>query len=131
MVLLKNKLIKEIDIRDFRKVATDKIGSVNGVQTKRIKNGFIFVGASWCGYCKSFAPEIDKLANITGLNYPVSFVDGNKDSNNQLLNLLKVSGFPTIFIVYNYKLYKYEGQRNIENIIAEMCRISDRNVCFA
>lgn len=130
MGLIKNNLIKEIDIKDFRKVDNKKLGSVNGVQTKRLKNGFVFVGANWCGYCKSFAPEVNKLANVAGLDYPVTFVDGDKDENKQLLNLLKVSGFPAFFIVYNYKLYKYEGVRKMEYIISEMCKLSDKNICF-
>ena len=65
------------------------------------------------------------------MEFPVGFVDGNKETNKQLLNLLKVSGFPTIFIVYNNKLYKYEGERKAEYILSYMCKISNKNICFS
>lgn len=119
MPLFNTSLIKELKEKDFYNKTP-----------KNYKNGFLFVGAEWCVHCRNASPEIKKLSQITGLNIPVFFIDGGKKENSNLLKKLKIEGFPTIFIIYNSKLYPYDGERSAEQILKEMCKISSRHICF-
>jgi hypothetical protein len=64
------------------------------------------------------------------LNAPIVFVDGADNKNKNLLNLLEIEGFPTIFLIINNKLVKYEGNRVAEEILSAMCKKSDKTTCF-
>jgi thiol-disulfide isomerase/thioredoxin len=121
--MLNNPLIKDINISEFKQRTT-------GLFTKTKKDGFIFVGAEWCGYCRKVAPEIDNLATSSGMRLPVFFVDGGKKENKLLLNLLKVVSFPTIFLVFENKLTVYNGDRNVQSFLAGMCNLSNKSLCF-
>ncbi len=118
-----NPLITQANLSDFIKYGKK-------IKHKNVKNGFIFVGAGWCGFCQRTKPEIEKLAKITGLNTPVLFVDGADSKNKNLLNLLEIEGFPTIFLIINNKLVKYTGNRIAEEILSTMCKKSDKTICF-
>jgi thiol-disulfide isomerase/thioredoxin len=118
-----NPLIRQANISDFIKESKK-------IRHKTIKNGFLFVGAGWCGFCQRAKPEIEKLAKITGLNIPVISVDGADNKNKNLLNLLDIEGFPTIFLIINNKLVKYEGNRLAEEILSTMCKKSNKTICF-
>ena len=118
-----NPLIRQANISDFTKEGKK-------IRHKKIKNGFLFVGAGWCGFCQRAKPEIEKLAKITGLNIPVISVDGADNKNKNLLNLLDIEGFPTIFLIINNKLVKYEGNRLAEEILSTMCKKSNKTICF-
>lgn len=118
-----NPLIRQANISDF-------IKDGKKIKHKSVKNGFLFVGAGWCGFCQRAKPEIEKLAKITGLRAPVVFVDGADTKNKNLLNLLEIEGFPTIFLIINNKLVKYEGNRVAEEILSAMCKKSDKTTCF-
>jgi thiol-disulfide isomerase/thioredoxin len=118
-----NPLIRQGNISDFVKESKK-------IKHKNVKNGFLFVGAGWCGFCQRAKPEIEKLAKITGLSMPVISVDGADIKNKNLLNLLEIEGFPTIFLIINNKLIKYEGNRVAEEILSSMCKKSDKTICF-
>lgn len=117
-----NSLIREVTLKNF-------IKENNCVKTKNVQNGIVFVGAHWCGHCATMKPEIEKVAIIGGIRLPVLFVDGAKDSNKQLLNILGVEGFPTVFIIKKNKLVKYKGGRDHVSIIHELCKSNDK-MCF-
>ena len=115
-------LIRTVTLKDFIKEGTI-------IKMKGINSGLVFVGAQWCGHCKAMKPEIQKIAVIGGFRLPVLFVDGSKDSNKHLLNLLGIEGFPTIFIVKKKILTKYTGQRDHVSILHELCKSNDK-MCF-
>lgn len=122
-MLLNNILIKEVNINEFKQ-------REEGLFTKSYKDGFVFIGASWCGYCRKISPEIEKLASAGGLRLTVLFIDGEKDSNTKLLNLLSVKGFPTLFMLLNNKLIPYTGERDHQSMLAKLCEISNKDLCF-
>ncbi|KAJ8272759.1 hypothetical protein GJAV_G00093100 [Gymnothorax javanicus] len=56
--------------------------------------------APWCGHCKKFAPEYERIAQSLKENdppIPVAKVDATKESS--LGNKFEVSGYPTIKIL--------------------------------
>lgn len=110
-------LIKEIGLSDLM----EKNGKIT---TRNVKNGVIFIGADWCGHCKNTKPEVERLALITGFRMPVLFINGADQKNSQVLKLLKVRGYPTFFLVSNYKLISYEGPRTSDAILATLCNLN-------
>ena len=115
-------LIREVTLKDF-------LQTKSGIKMKNIQSGVLFVGAHWCGHCQSMKKDIEKIAVIGGIRMGVSFLDGAKPVNKQLLNLLDVSGFPTVFIIKKNKLVKYNGARDHISILHELCK-SDDKMCF-
>lgn len=71
--------------------------------------------ADWCGHCKAFKPEWEKLkkklqnTNIKVEEYEES-VDGDK------MNEDEIQGFPTIRIIKDKKTSDYNGKRDSESI---------------
>jgi thiol-disulfide isomerase/thioredoxin len=123
MGLITSPLVKEATMANFKQRTT-------GLFLRDLKEGFVFVGADWCGHCRNAAPEINKLSTSLGMRLPTLFVDGDKPANKQLLNLLGVKGFPTIFLVYDYKMYPYSGERTAISMAAAMCKLTENKYCY-
>ena len=122
-MLLNSPLIEEIYESSF-------IKEKKYILKKKNVNGFVFVGAEWCGHCKETAPQIIKLSQMAGLTYPVFFIDGAKNKNSDLLSKLSVKGYPTIFIVYNSELTEYKGSRTANDIFAALVKKSRGKLAF-
>jgi len=62
---------------------------------------FVFFGAKWCGYCKKFKPEWEKLKKRSDI--PVNFVYlEHTDKNNlKIFKNHNVKGFPTLKLCSN------------------------------
>ena len=92
----------------------------------------ILYHVDWCGYCKKFIPTWNKLKDDKKLN-DVLFIDVNMTNdkkniiNNKNINLddillnkinnIEIDGYPTINILLNNNLVKYEGKREYNDII--------------
>jgi thiol-disulfide isomerase/thioredoxin len=81
------------------------------VSNKNVKSGFLFIGVDWCGYCRMVKPEVDMLAQLVGAKIPVIFADADDKKYQKLLKDLEVKSFPSLYIIKNNKLVKYEGER--------------------
>ncbi|KAK2096834.1 Protein disulfide-isomerase A4 [Saguinus oedipus] len=71
--------------------------------------------APWCGHCKQFAPEYEKIANTLKDNdppIPVAKIDATSAS--MLASRFDVSGYPTIKILKKGQAVDYEGSRTQE-----------------
>lgn len=80
----------------------------------------IFVKADWCGHCRAAKPEIRKTAAILGSVLPVYEVDSDKHKD--VVESMKVDGFPTIFFRNaNDKLKQYRGERTGQKIADWAC----------
>jgi len=92
----------------------------------------ILYHVDWCGYCKKFIPTWNKLKDDNKLN-DVLFIDINMTNdkkniiNNKNIDLddillnkinnVEIDGYPTINILLNNNLVKYEGKREYNDII--------------
>ncbi|XP_053527924.1 protein disulfide-isomerase A4-like isoform X2 [Artibeus jamaicensis] len=71
--------------------------------------------APWCGHCKQFAPEYEKIASTLKENdppVPVAKIDATSES--ALASRFDVSGYPTIKILKKGQAVDYEGSRTQE-----------------
>ncbi|XP_024135788.1 protein disulfide-isomerase A4 [Oryzias melastigma] len=81
--------------------------------------------APWCGHCKQFAPEYEKIAQTLKDNdppIPVAKVDATKAS--QLASKFDVSGYPTIKILKNGEPVDYDGARTEKAIVERVKEVA-------
>ncbi|XP_037691848.1 protein disulfide-isomerase A4 isoform X2 [Choloepus didactylus] len=84
--------------------------------------------APWCGHCKQFAPEYEKIAKTLKENdppIPVAKIDATAAST--LASRFDVSGYPTIKILKKGQPVDYEGSRTQEEIVAKVKEVSQPN----
>jgi thiol-disulfide isomerase/thioredoxin len=76
-----------------------------------------FFFADWCGHCKNFKPEWQKLTNMSDLGVQFEEVDCT-DSKNvpALATEYNVRGFPTLILVNGGNNATYEGERTANAI---------------
>ncbi|XP_026884303.2 protein disulfide-isomerase A4 isoform X2 [Electrophorus electricus] len=81
--------------------------------------------APWCGHCKQFAPEYEKIAQTLKESdppVPVAKVDATKSS--VLASRFEVSGYPTIKILKKGEPVDYDGDRNEKAIIERVKEVA-------
>ncbi|XP_015709697.1 protein disulfide-isomerase A4 [Coturnix japonica] len=84
--------------------------------------------APWCGHCKQFAPEYEKIAKTLKENdppIPVAKIDATAAT--ALASRFDVSGYPTIKILKKGQPVDYDGSRTEDAIVAKVKEISDPN----
>ncbi|XP_042327142.1 protein disulfide-isomerase A4 [Sceloporus undulatus] len=82
--------------------------------------------APWCGHCKQFAPEYEKIAKTLKENdppIPVAKIDATSAS--AVSGRFDVSGYPTIKILKKGQPVDYEGSRTEAEIVAKVKEISE------
>ena len=111
---LKPKLDKTyIGNKEFiNKDTDDDMGSNNAT--------LYFFYTTWCPHCKVAKPELDKLekeirGGLKDINVAVIRVDCDKDP--ELADQYKVSGYPTIKLIYNNKIYDYDAKPNKDTLM--------------
>lgn len=62
----------------------------------------VFIGAEWCGHCKTFKPLWDKLAQEEGRKLPMAHVDEAVLSDTPLAGA-NIKGFPSVTMIGNDK----------------------------
>ncbi|KAF7247940.1 Protein disulfide-isomerase A4 [Varanus komodoensis] len=81
--------------------------------------------APWCGHCKQFAPEYEKIAKVLKENdppIPVAKIDATSAS--AVSGRFDVSGYPTIKILKKGQPVDYEGSRTEAEIVAKVKEVS-------
>jgi len=72
--------------------------------------------AEWCGHCKNFKPEWNKLINNNNLKEKVNFITLDSDTNKKEFTEWKIEGFPTIILKKGDTSIEYNGERSVNNI---------------
>ncbi|XP_075683010.1 protein disulfide-isomerase A4 [Rhinoderma darwinii] len=84
--------------------------------------------APWCGHCKQFAPEYEKIAETLKKNdppIPVAKVDATEAT--KVAEKYDISGYPTIKIFKKGQPVDYDGSRTEKAIVAKAKEVSDPN----
>lgn len=77
--------------------------------------------APWCGHCKAFAPEYEKIATKLKGKVPVAKIDC--DANRKSAEKYDIQGFPTVKLFKNGKFYKeYEQERTVDAVVRWVLR---------
>ena len=73
--------------------------------------------APWCGHCKAFHPQFEKLAKSVKGVFKIGAV--NCEEQRELAQKYKIDGFPTVlfFGEDKTKTVEYEGDRKAEKIV--------------
>ena len=73
--------------------------------------------APWCGHCRAFHPQFEKLAKSTKGLFKIGAV--NCEEERDLASKYKIDGFPTVlfFGEDKTKTEEYEGDRKAEKIV--------------
>ena len=73
--------------------------------------------APWCGHCKAFHPQFEKLAKSTKGLFKIGAV--NCEEERDLASKYKIDGFPTVlfFGEDKSKTEEYEGNRKADKIV--------------
>ena len=73
--------------------------------------------APWCGHCKAFHPQFEKLAKSTKGLFKIGAV--NCEEERDLASKYKIDGFPTVlfFGEDKTKTEEYEGNRKADKIV--------------
>lgn len=76
--------------------------------------------APWCGHCKTFKPEWEKikneLNNTTINNVKVKMIDVNCDEEPDLAKAYNVQGFPTVKCISKGNVVDYDGERSYAGV---------------
>lgn len=71
--------------------------------------------ADWCGHCKSFKPEWEKLKNIGKNN--IEFFEYEDSKDTEAINSNKIESYPTIRIEVDNNTFDYNGMRDADSIL--------------
>ena len=75
-----------------------------------------FFGADWCGYCKKFQPEWEKLKAEPNVGIELEKVDCTNEPP-ALAKEYNVGGFPTLILVNGSNKVTYEGERTKDALV--------------
>lgn len=111
------KEIKDIDI-----ISKKKSYYLNS------KRGLLIVKADWCGHCRRALTELEEVSKLMGNMFPIYKLDA--DLNQSSVDLLGVTGYPTIFFVEEDGRIsnQYNKERKSRVIIDEICSVMKK--CF-
>lgn len=81
--------------------------------------------APWCGHCKKFAPEYEKIAlTLKESDPPISVAKVDATVATDLASRFEVSGYPTIKILKNGEPVDYDGDRTESAIVERVKEVA-------
>jgi len=122
-----NKLIEKDDVSKKQEIIIDnqdikkeieKTYNNTDVDSKYNLNQptIIYFYAPWCDFCKKFKPIWEELKNNTDKN-SVNFIEVNCDKKEDKCKKFKINEFPTIKLFYNDKMYSFNQELTLSNLI--------------
>ena len=91
------------------------INNQNGGSSSSKPTLYLFK-ADWCGHCKMFKDDWEKLQGNNELKKKVNFVTIDADKNKDKIEEWDVKGFPTLIFKKENKAIEYGDKRSVENI---------------
>ena len=83
----------------------------------KYENIFVMFYAPWCGHCKKFLPELEKIAKILlPENITIAKVDATKEKKIAKKN--KIASYPTLKFFKENTAVKYTGSRTEKELIS-------------
>jgi len=88
--------------------------------------------ANWCGHCKIFKPEFEKLGNNYKDKIKIMSINPKDVSDENYIKNQKITGFPELRYYHcglNGEYEKYKGLRNIDSIklyLKDKIEVSDK-----
>lgn len=80
----------------------------------------LYVNVTWCGYCKTARPILEKVAQALGSVVPVYSVDG--DARQAVAKSLGVKSYPTIVLIgKDGARSTFQGERTMDAIVGFVC----------
>jgi thiol-disulfide isomerase/thioredoxin len=75
---------------------------------------------TWCPHSKIANVEINKLknainGNVNGVNIIIREIDSDQDS--ETTDKFEVTGYPTIKLIYNDKIYDYDAKPQLDTLL--------------
>ena len=93
---------------------------------KKLLPGMIMIGANWCPHCTELKP-IWKQLKKRAKDHTIAAVDAMK--NRELIHMMGIAGYPTIFIVMNNgNLKEYSGPRTVDALIKKLPKLRKKKV---
>jgi thiol-disulfide isomerase/thioredoxin len=93
---------------------------------KKLPVGMIMIGAKWCGFCQQLKP-IWKQLREEAKEHTIAAVDAMK--NQELIHIMGITGYPTIFIVMNNgNIKEYTGPRTVEALKKKLPKLRKKKV---
>lgn len=91
------------------------LNSHNQIGGKSSKDLYLFK-AEWCGHCKAFKDDWNKLQNDSELKNKINFItmDANQDAAH--IKEWNIDGYPTIILKSGNKATEYSGPHKIDAI---------------
>jgi len=93
---------------------------------------FVMYYANWCGHCKIFKPEFEKLGNNYKDKIKIMSINPKDVSDENYIKNQKITGFPELRYYHcglNGEYEKYKGLRNIDSIklyLKDKIEVSDK-----
>lgn len=84
---------------------------------KNKKTEVMLFKADWCIYCKQFKNTWNELQHSKKINKDVIFKTYDSDKQKKIFNEYNIESFPTILLKKNNEIKKYQGDRNINDLI--------------
>ena len=78
-----------------------------------------FFFTTWCPHCKVARPQWEKIQQVTGgvvKDIQIIFKEVDCDKNTEIADKFNVSGYPTIKLVHNNKIYDYDAKPNVDTL---------------
>lgn len=81
----------------------------------------VLIYQDWCGYCVSFKPTFEKMAQ---LKKDISFIKYDYSLGTPKFTKIPITTVPHLLFKNGSKEMKYEGVRNMEDIVNSFHRFS-------
>lgn len=76
----------------------------------------ILYKAEWCGHCKQFKSEWERLTNMNEFKNKIKFETVDADSQADKVEAAEVTGFPTILLRTGNKIITYNKDRDADSL---------------